>query len=156
MAPGVAREAMDADTIGLGLEPGQHRRGGIAERNEAVQPGSETGDLETDAAQRLLEMGATAGVLAALTADVTLVLAGPDEVGESQLVQHRRAARERFGRVDDRTHEVGRQHEPPEPEDLDAEPDPALRSLSLARYGMAEELVAEAIARLARTRVAVG
>ena len=43
------------------------------------------------------------------------------------------------------------EHEPPEPEDPDAEPDPALRTLSLARYGMAEELVAEAIARLAAT-----
>jgi exodeoxyribonuclease V alpha subunit len=45
------------------------------------------------------------------------------------------------------------EHEPPEPDDADAdaEPDPALRSLSLARYGMAEELVAEAIARLAAT-----
>jgi exodeoxyribonuclease V alpha subunit len=31
----------------------------------------------------------------------------------------------------------------------DAEPDPALRSLSLARYGMAEEAVAEGVARLA-------
>ncbi|TFV87026.1 AAA family ATPase [Blastococcus sp. CT_GayMR16] len=39
------------------------------------------------------------------------------------------------------------EHEPPEPTD----PDPALRALSLARYGMAEELVAEAIARLAAT-----
>ena len=48
------------------------------------------------------------------------------------------------------------EHEPPsEPggDDgaPDAEPDPALRALSLARYGMAEELVAEAIARLAAT-----
>ncbi len=43
------------------------------------------------------------------------------------------------------------EHEPPEPEDPEAEPDPALRMLSLARYGMAEELVAEAIARLAAT-----
>ena len=43
------------------------------------------------------------------------------------------------------------EHEPPEPEDPDAEPDPALRTLSLARYGMAEELVAEAIARLSAT-----
>ncbi|MDP5183282.1 AAA family ATPase [Blastococcus sp. BMG 814] len=52
------------------------------------------------------------------------------------------------------------EHEPPEPEsDEDraggddgaeqAEPDPALRTLSLARYGMAEEAVAENIARLA-------
>jgi exodeoxyribonuclease V alpha subunit len=43
------------------------------------------------------------------------------------------------------------EHEPPEPEDPEAEPDPALRMLSLARYGMAEELVAEAVARLAAT-----
>jgi exodeoxyribonuclease V alpha subunit len=48
------------------------------------------------------------------------------------------------------------EHEPPEPDGAGgetdtAEPDPALRSLSLARYGMAEELVAEAIARLAAT-----
>jgi len=47
------------------------------------------------------------------------------------------------------------EHEPPEPEGAGgedmAEPDPALRSLSLARYGMAEELVSEAIARLAAT-----
>ena len=43
------------------------------------------------------------------------------------------------------------EHEPPEPEDPDAEPDPALRTLSLARYGMAEELVAEAIVRLTAT-----
>src|SRR4051812_20114449 len=41
------------------------------------------------------------------------------------------------------------EHEPPEPDDPDAEPDPALRALSLARYGMAEEAVAEGIARLA-------
>ncbi|MGY1722295.1 AAA family ATPase [Blastococcus sp. SYSU DS0533] len=45
-------------------------------------------------------------------------------------------------------------HEPPEPEpDEDGdelpEPDPALRTLSLARYGMAEEAVAENVARLA-------
>ncbi|MGY2003710.1 AAA family ATPase [Blastococcus sp. SYSU DS1024] len=51
-------------------------------------------------------------------------------------------------------------HEPPEPEldedraggdddAEDAEPDPALRMLSLARYGMAEEAVAENVARLA-------
>ena len=33
----------------------------------------------------------------------------------------------------------------------DAEPDPSLRTLSLARYGMAEELVADAIARLTAT-----
>lgn len=37
------------------------------------------------------------------------------------------------------------------PDDADSEPDPALRTLSLARYGMAEELVAEAVARLAAT-----
>jgi exodeoxyribonuclease V alpha subunit len=43
------------------------------------------------------------------------------------------------------------EHEPPEPDDPEAEPDPALRMLSLARYGMAEELVAEAVARLAAT-----
>jgi exodeoxyribonuclease V alpha subunit len=41
------------------------------------------------------------------------------------------------------------EHEPPEAEDPDSEPDPGLRSLSLARYGMAEEAVAEGIARLA-------
>jgi exodeoxyribonuclease V alpha subunit len=41
------------------------------------------------------------------------------------------------------------EHEPPEPEADDAEPDPALRGLSLARYGMAEEAVAENVARLA-------
>jgi len=40
------------------------------------------------------------------------------------------------------------EHEPPEPEDPEAEPDPALRMLSLARYGMAEEAVAEGVARL--------
>ncbi|TFV51661.1 AAA family ATPase [Blastococcus sp. TF02A_35] len=47
------------------------------------------------------------------------------------------------------------EHEPPEPE-LDEgsdeeppEPDPALRTLSLARFGMAEEAVAENVARLA-------
>jgi exodeoxyribonuclease V alpha subunit len=47
------------------------------------------------------------------------------------------------------------EHEPPEPEgeggEAIAEPDPALRALSLARYGMAEEAVAENIARLAAT-----
>ena len=43
------------------------------------------------------------------------------------------------------------EHEPPAPDDPDSEPDPALRTLSLARYGMAEELVAEAIARLSAT-----
>ena len=48
------------------------------------------------------------------------------------------------------------EHEPPfeEPEDDDAElpePDPALRTLSLARYGMAEEAVAENVHRLAAT-----
>ncbi|MGX5654555.1 AAA family ATPase [Geodermatophilus nigrescens] len=52
-------------------------------------------------------------------------------------------------------------HEPPEPEwdedsdgDPDAEPpepDPALRMLSLGRFGMAEEAVAEGVARLAAT-----
>jgi exodeoxyribonuclease V alpha subunit len=44
------------------------------------------------------------------------------------------------------------EHEPPFPdddEDPDAEPDPALRTLSLARFGMAEEAVAENVARLA-------
>jgi exodeoxyribonuclease V alpha subunit len=41
------------------------------------------------------------------------------------------------------------EHEPPPPEDPDTEPDPALRTLSLARYGMAEEAVAESVARLA-------
>jgi exodeoxyribonuclease V alpha subunit len=45
------------------------------------------------------------------------------------------------------------EHEPPEPEGVAgeavAEPDPALRMLSLARYGMAEEAVAENVARLA-------
>lgn len=47
------------------------------------------------------------------------------------------------------------EHEPPLPEDDGAggdadtaEPDPALRTLSLARYGMAEEAVAENVARL--------
>ena len=47
------------------------------------------------------------------------------------------------------------EHEPPPPEDDGEgdppEPDPALRALSLARYGMAEEAVAENIARLAAT-----
>jgi exodeoxyribonuclease V alpha subunit len=43
------------------------------------------------------------------------------------------------------------EHEPPAPEDEAAEPDPAQRTLSLARYGMAEELVAEAVVRLAAT-----
>src|SRR3954454_21303579 len=41
------------------------------------------------------------------------------------------------------------EHEPPEPEDVEAAPDPGLRSLSLARYGMAEDAVAEGVARLA-------
>jgi exodeoxyribonuclease V alpha subunit len=46
------------------------------------------------------------------------------------------------------------EHEPPlgpggDDRDPDTEPDPALRSLSLARYGMAEEAVAEGVARLA-------
>jgi exodeoxyribonuclease V alpha subunit len=40
------------------------------------------------------------------------------------------------------------EHEPPEPDDPEAEPDPALRMLSLARYGMAEEAVAEGVERL--------
>ncbi|WNV77786.1 AAA family ATPase [Geodermatophilus sp. DSM 44513] len=49
------------------------------------------------------------------------------------------------------------EHEPPEPEEDGSsdteppEPDPALRTLSLARYGMAEEAVAENVARLAAT-----
>jgi exodeoxyribonuclease V alpha subunit len=43
------------------------------------------------------------------------------------------------------------EHEPPEPEDPEEVPDPALRALSLARYGMAEEAVAENIVRLAAT-----
>src|SRR6185312_4216077 len=43
------------------------------------------------------------------------------------------------------------EHEPPEPEDPEAEPDPALRMLSLARFGMAEEAVAENVSRLAAT-----
>lgn len=46
------------------------------------------------------------------------------------------------------------EHEPPLPDDDDpdaepAEPDPAVRMLSLARFGMAEEAVAENVARLA-------
>jgi exodeoxyribonuclease V alpha subunit len=48
------------------------------------------------------------------------------------------------------------EHEPPEPvggpggsDAAETEPDPALRRLSLARYGMAEEAVAENVARLA-------
>jgi exodeoxyribonuclease V alpha subunit len=47
------------------------------------------------------------------------------------------------------------EHEPPlgsggdDGADAEAEPDPALRTLSLARYGMAEEAVAENVARLA-------
>ncbi len=47
------------------------------------------------------------------------------------------------------------EHEPPLPDDdgdpdaEPAEPDPALRTLSLARFGMAEEAVAENVARLA-------
>jgi exodeoxyribonuclease V alpha subunit len=40
------------------------------------------------------------------------------------------------------------EHEPPELDDPDAEADPALRALSLARYGMAEEAVAENVQRL--------
>ena len=45
------------------------------------------------------------------------------------------------------------EHEPPRSRRATrtTEPDPALRTLSLARYGMAEEAVAEAIARLAAT-----
>jgi exodeoxyribonuclease V alpha subunit len=48
------------------------------------------------------------------------------------------------------------EHEPPEPEvdedtDVHEQPDPSLRTLSLARYGMAEEAVAENVARLAAT-----
>ncbi|WP_299951024.1 AAA family ATPase [uncultured Modestobacter sp.] len=49
------------------------------------------------------------------------------------------------------------EHEPPEPpfdpdsEDEPLEPDPALRMLSLARFGMAEEAVAENVHRLAAT-----
>jgi exodeoxyribonuclease V alpha subunit len=41
------------------------------------------------------------------------------------------------------------EHEPPEPDDPEKKADPALRALSLARYGMAEEAVAEGVARLA-------
>ena len=40
------------------------------------------------------------------------------------------------------------EHEPPEADDPESEPDPALRLLSLARFGMAEEAVAEGVARL--------
>jgi exodeoxyribonuclease V alpha subunit len=43
------------------------------------------------------------------------------------------------------------EHEPPFDEESDEEPDPSLRTLSLARYGMAEDAVAENIARLAAT-----
>ncbi|GHE07394.1 AAA family ATPase [Klenkia taihuensis] len=43
------------------------------------------------------------------------------------------------------------EHEPPFDPESDEEPDPALRTLSLARYGMAEDAVAEGIARLAAT-----
>ncbi len=43
------------------------------------------------------------------------------------------------------------EHEAPFDEESDAEPDPSLRTLSLARYGMAEDAVAENIARLAAT-----
>lgn len=43
------------------------------------------------------------------------------------------------------------EHEPPEPAAPEQKPDPALRALSLARYGMAEESVAENIVRLAAT-----
>jgi exodeoxyribonuclease V alpha subunit len=42
-------------------------------------------------------------------------------------------------------------HEPPADPESDEEPDPALRTLSLARFGMAEEAVAENVARLAAT-----
>jgi len=41
------------------------------------------------------------------------------------------------------------EHEPSLGDDPEAEHDPALRTLSLARYGMAEEAVAEGVARLA-------
>jgi exodeoxyribonuclease V alpha subunit len=43
------------------------------------------------------------------------------------------------------------EHEPPFDPESDEEPDPALRTLSLARFGMAEDAVAEGIARLAAT-----
>ncbi|MCO7219258.1 AAA family ATPase [Klenkia sp. PcliD-1-E] len=43
------------------------------------------------------------------------------------------------------------EHEPPFDPESDEEPDPALRTLSLARYGMAEDAVAEGVARLAAT-----
>src|SRR3954470_10618427 len=43
------------------------------------------------------------------------------------------------------------EHEPPFDPDSEEEPDPAHITLSLARYGMAEEAVAENIARLAAT-----
>ncbi|SCX54992.1 exodeoxyribonuclease V alpha subunit [Klenkia marina] len=43
------------------------------------------------------------------------------------------------------------EHEPPFDEESEDEPDPSLRTLSLARYGMAEDAVAESIARLAAT-----
>ena len=43
------------------------------------------------------------------------------------------------------------EHEAPFDEESDEEPDPSLRTLSLARYGMAEDAVAENIARLAAT-----
>ncbi len=43
------------------------------------------------------------------------------------------------------------EHEPPFDEESDGEPDPSLRTLSLARFGMAEDAVAENIARLAAT-----
>ena len=43
------------------------------------------------------------------------------------------------------------EHEPPFDPESDEEPDPALRTLSLARYGMAEEAVAENVQRLLAT-----
>lgn len=43
------------------------------------------------------------------------------------------------------------EHEPPFDPESEEEPDPALRTLSLARFGMAEDAVAEGIARLAAT-----
>jgi exodeoxyribonuclease V alpha subunit len=43
------------------------------------------------------------------------------------------------------------EHEPPVDPDSEQEPDPALRTLSLARFGMAEEAVAENVQRLLAT-----
>ncbi len=43
------------------------------------------------------------------------------------------------------------EHEPPFDPESEEEPDPSLRTLSLARFGMAEDAVAEGIARLAAT-----